>query len=313
MFKYTTQQATFYSLLIAVLFSVCIILAMILKGKSEKIRRIPIVVVGAIIIFLEVIKQIYNALGYDTMHVLAIFTNTRDEFSYYSLPFHFCSLFSLLVILSLFSRGKARKIFESIAYVCSAIIALTMFFLPDPVWGSTINSLINGEIDYLSHTVIYHLMVLSYFSIETALCIAKYDEKNWWHGLLIFPFYSAIGIPAARIFNENYCSFLEPIGDGNVFGPVTKLGPFWYSVLFVFLGTIVCGVFYVLVMLFRKSYKYFDEQTAKVGFLIFASCNVLIFVISLFTNIISKIFIPLELIGVLTTLLISFIIKKKRI
>ena len=310
MFKYTTQQATFYSLFFAIVTALCVSLAIFIKGKSEKIRRVPIIVITSIIISLELIKQIYNALGYDTMHVLAIFTNARDDFSYYALPFHFCSLFSLLILLALFTKGKAKQIFESVAYVCSAIIAITMFFLPDPIWGTTIDSLINGEVDYLSHTLIYHIMVFIYFAVETTLCIAKYEDKFWWLGILIFPVYAAFGIPAARIFKENYCSFLEPIGEGNIFTPLLKLGPFYYSALFVFLGAIVCGAAYVLIMLFRKSYKFYDVKIIKIGFIIFAATNVVVLIISLFTNIIAKIFIPLELASIVSILLVSYLFKK---
>ena len=55
--------------------AVVVILAILLRKKSERVRAIPSAIVALLLLFIEVVKQRWNLLG---------------EFDYYLLPFHYC-------------------------------------------------------------------------------------------------------------------------------------------------------------------------------------------------------------------------------
>ena len=89
-------------------------LRLLLGNKSTKVRMIPIQIIACLLLLLEVGKQAVSfSRGYDLYH----------------LPFHFCSLFLLVLPMMAFYRGKHQNAVNAIsASVCTSLLLLMLIY-----------------------------------------------------------------------------------------------------------------------------------------------------------------------------------------
>lgn len=180
-----------------------------LRDKDEKIKRIPQIIIGILIIAFELGKQIRNFTGYSAGNIAGYLAQSKSEFSTYALPFHFCSFFFFWQIASLFTKGKVRKLFDQMTYFWALMIALFMLIMPNSIYGGGVNNLAASSSDDL-HTLVFHCLVFFYFVNEVALKRTEFKLKDWWVAAVAFVIYGAIAIPMSFLLDANYCSVLDP-------------------------------------------------------------------------------------------------------
>ena len=173
---------------------------LLLRRAPQWARLLPLQLVALTLLALELQKQLCSlSVGYNNKH----------------LPFHFCSLFLLLLPLAAFAYGKLGERARALAAIlCSGVFVLT-YICPFHIIDHT--ALLAARSDFLGfHTVAFHLLVplFSLLLLATDLARPRLIDLATATGLALC--YCAVGYTASRHFETNfsnlyYCNiaFLE--------------------------------------------------------------------------------------------------------
>jgi len=162
-----------------------------LRGKSEKIRLIPMQVMACLLVALEIGKQAVSLWrGYDLYH----------------LPFHICSLFIFLLPVMAFYRGKYRQQMTAITGAFCASVFLLMLIYPNLIYSD--GNIREFFTDYLSfHTVAFHNIVMFAFVMIAALQMhvpRKGDQK----AVVLFTVgFCLVSSTMAQLLKTNFANF----------------------------------------------------------------------------------------------------------
>lgn len=174
--------------------ALAVVLAILFRRKSERIRSIPTAIIAIALLFIEIVKQRWNFLG---------------DFDLYCLPFHYCSLFLLIIPLAELCGVKLSRIFRPIATCMAFTVSASMYVFPNGIIGNACE--VFGESFYRTHTLIFHHLIVLYFVLSVLLRL----YKPRWHDALgvgiAGALYVVVAIPIAYKFNVNYCNILESI------------------------------------------------------------------------------------------------------
>lgn len=222
---------------------IAVLLGFTLKNKSNTVKRIPLQVIAAVIIILEILKQVISlSRGYDLYH----------------LPFHYCSLFIYLLPLHAFAFGKFKKYIDGITFATCA--SLFLFFLIIPTILYPASAFTTYFKDFFNfHTVTFHHLVVLYFFIAIALKQFELKVKRDFPIMaVVLSVYVIIATALSYILKVNFqnlrqCNFgaLENIrvAMNNAIG---FFGQAIYIFL-IFIGTTLFGYLsYFLISLFYK-------------------------------------------------------------
>lgn len=208
-----------------VFIGIAILLRRLLAGRDDRVRRIPLQVITAVILVLEVIKQVKSLIeGYDL----------------YFLPFHYCSLFLYLIPLHSFLRGRAREWIAPVTAACGASLVLFMAIVPTVVYSA--ENVLHITTEFISfHTVVFHHLVCLYMFCAVALGDFRFDTRRDLRKTAIFlAIYVAVATALSFALDVNFhnlkhCNFalVEDVRVALV-GAVGWLGQAVYdAVLFV--------------------------------------------------------------------------------
>lgn len=168
-----------------------VLLRLVLKNKSEKVRMIPIQVVACLIVLLEIGKQVLSAQrGYDLYH----------------LPFHFCSLLIFMLPLMAFYRGKHKQIVYGITSgVCMSICLLTLIY---PCLIYSAGNIREFTTDFFSfHTVAFHNLAVWVGFLIPAMGVHQPSETKNKHLIFYILGYCAIAATLAQALKTNFNNF----------------------------------------------------------------------------------------------------------
>ena len=192
MFQYSDAEKLWLPISLGIIILICIILGFALKGKSEKVKRIPQMLIAIIILVLEVIKQIYHIV--------------LGDYTTWYIPLHFCSLFLFFYPLAEFSRGRVRECGQALAFITSFMFVACFYLMPSGVIGTSTERVFTDFNAF--HTYFYHHLVILYFGLTLTLrtYTPKYKHALYvWIGLTA---YFAVAVSMSFILNENYCNIL---------------------------------------------------------------------------------------------------------
>jgi len=171
---------------------IAITFALLLRSKSKRVRSIPTLLVALALIFIEIVKQRWNV---------------RGEFDYFCLPFHYCSLFVVVIPLGELCGNFGYRVFRPIATYMAFIVAVGTYLFPQAILGSACETF--GESFKGTHSFIFHHLVVLYFALVLLLDLYRPRLRDIAKVGIIGIIYIAVAIPLTYILDTNYCNFLE--------------------------------------------------------------------------------------------------------
>lgn len=177
---------------VLVMIVVAIALRMWLGKKDIRVRKIPLQIVAALIILLEIGKQAVSAYGgYDLYH----------------LPFHFCSLLIIAIPAMAFYRGKyTQQVDAVVSSLCASVFILTMAY-PSLIYSAG-NIAEFGTVFLSFHTVVFHNLAVFAFILIVALRLytpARQKEEKYI--LLCVVIFCVVSAAMAQLLKTNYNNF----------------------------------------------------------------------------------------------------------
>ena len=177
-----------------ILLGITLLLWFFLRNQSQKVKDIPFFCIAVIILALEIVKQIRNAL---------------TEKDLWALPFHYCSTFFLWFSLAEFSWGKFRKHMQNMAFISSICLLAVFYIGPRGILGSNCDAPFS---DFKSfHGLTYHHLALLYGLLGIALKRFHPSIIDGWLWVLCSGIYFIIAMTCAYTLDENYFNVLYSI------------------------------------------------------------------------------------------------------
>lgn len=173
-----------------VILFVVVILSFLLRRKSERVRAIPTAIVAVMLLFIEVVKQRWNL---------------RGEFELFHLPFHYCSLFFLVIPLAELGGKHLSHIFRPIATCMTFLVSVAMYVYPNAIMGTATETL--GKDFKETHGFIFHHLILLYFFLVIGMRLCRPRVRDAFHMGGIGMAYTAVVLPLAVNLDVNYCNF----------------------------------------------------------------------------------------------------------
>lgn len=224
------------ALLIIVL--ITLLVYVLTKNKSNFIKKLPLLIVSVVMVVLEIIKQVLQI----------------NDYSFWSIPLHFCSFFMFWAMLATFTKSKKwSEIGFSIA-VAFGILFLLMFYInPSSIIGDSSQNILATFSTF--HTFVYHHLMILFLLLTFSQNQFK-PQKN--HVLWIFVLYSSYAVLAttfAHLLQVNFTnlltsniSFMQLVLD--------KFGIVAYTIIMYFFGLFGCwGAFGASKLVYHKINK----------------------------------------------------------
>ena len=115
---WTESQNEILPIAFTIVIIVSIIVGILLKNKSQKIKNLPFVIITIILLIAEVIKQIRAIdIGYNL----------------WSIPLHYCSMFLLWFSLASFGRGKVQDAGRKISLITGLPFIVSFIICPNTI------------------------------------------------------------------------------------------------------------------------------------------------------------------------------------
>ena len=181
---------------VAVYIVIAVVLALILRNKSEKIKMIPSMIIGLSLLALEIGKQVYA------------FNHGYDLFV---LPLHFCSQFFWMIPLMAFYFGKHKYLVRSVATTASMMLFIALMIYPNSIYSAiSINNFFKHYPSF--QTVAFHNLVLLNLSIVLALKVNKFSlKRDILANIAVFGAYCLVAGVMSQVLKTNYNNFYTNI------------------------------------------------------------------------------------------------------
>lgn len=194
MFVWTEAEQQVLPLWLAVILLASAALGLILRRCPLWMRGIPTALVALAVLFLEILKQRWNAAG------------PQDPYRY---PFHYCSLFVALFLLAELLGDKASRIFRPIATAMAFVVSVAMYVNPEGILGSACE--LFGKTFQHTHTMLLHHFIVLYFFLSVMLRLYRPRLRDPLLVGAVGVLYVALALPLSYRLNANYCNLLESV------------------------------------------------------------------------------------------------------
>ena len=177
---------------VAVMLGLTLLLRRWIGQKPLQVRMIPLQIVAAVLVLLEIGKQVLSFRnGYDLYHI----------------PLHFCSLFIFMLPLAAFYRGKHQVRVRAITVSLCASVTGLMLIYPDLIYSA--QNVKEFFTNYFSfHTVFFHNLVVLAFFLMAGLNLYDPGQPREKRTVMLFIIgYCAIAAPAAQLLQTNFNNF----------------------------------------------------------------------------------------------------------
>ena len=210
---YTKAEWIVLPIAFLIMLAITLLLRYYLIDKSEKIKRIPFLVITILMVGGEIVKQIRGIIvGYDL----------------WWMPLQFCSTFFVWFSLAEFTKGEFAGRMRNIAFLTTLCLVVAIYLFPRAIMGGACENIFK---DFLTaHNFFFHHLAILYFMLCIALervDIQKNDAKYWIVSMFA---YFTVAVIFAYALNTNYFAVLYCPVDMFDFFRVT-LGQFFYNAI----------------------------------------------------------------------------------
>ena len=190
---YTQTEFVTMFLALLVILTTGVILRFTLRKAPLAVRQIPLSVLGATILILEIIKQTY--------HIIA-----GNWLSWY-IPLHFCSFFLVWYTIALFTRGKIRQLMYFCSITGGFMVSVLLFLAPRMILHDAAGC-IWDTFDHF-HTFFYHMGVVAYWIWILMLNVYYPERQHIRKTITTYTIFYFIVLAGAFIFQQNYTNALH--------------------------------------------------------------------------------------------------------
>lgn len=231
---YTKDEILVLGISLIMMVGISVFLMFLLKGKAEKTKKIPFLIITIILLILEITKQIRAII---------------NGYSSWVIPLHFCSTYWLWFTLANFTKGKFQKSMQTVAIVSSFYLFALFYFDPTSIIGDVCKNIF---LDFDTfHTFFFHHLVLLYFILSIFLKQWKFEYSHLTPWAICMGVYYSVAVFFANLFNTNYMNILY----SNIFFMEKirlNLGQVFYNIL---LGLLTVGVGLFVIFVTTKIIK----------------------------------------------------------
>ncbi len=245
MLNWTDSEKLVLPITLLIIVAISVVIFLLVRKKSAKIKRIPFIVIACLIISLEISKQIFYI--------------STNNYSYFILPIHFCSLVIFTYPLAYFWKNENRvnKFFKSVSFSFSAIIVTLLYVYPTSLIGASTQNIIKDFPSF--HTFTFHHLVVLFFVLSLFIRDYRPKLKDCFNNFIGVAFYASYAVPIAFHFNTNYVNILysywEPFEKFRLWA-----GQVWYDICLFLLG---CLGLCLITILYYYFVKLCDYVSAK--------------------------------------------------
>jgi len=216
---------------------ITIVLAALLKNKSNRAKTTPLAVIVLLMITAEAVKI-----------SLSIASNT---FTAWQLPLHYCSAFMLWFFLSCFFTKKSRRIFYALSITTGIPMIIVLLIYPSSILRDSVDFIFNSNNFYYYHNFFYHILVILFVCLLLSLRLYKPKISDLKYVLIYFYAYAVIATIGSNIFNQNFANLLY--GDYKILDNIrTAYGYFWYLLFMYVAGFIVITATFLALLFIEK-------------------------------------------------------------
>lgn len=181
---------------LCVMFLISMLLNIMLRNKSQKIKQIPLQIVAVIVFSLEIVKQILNIIqGFDT----------------WALPFHYCSLFVFFFPLAQLCGEKLKRIAKPVAFASALTVFCGIYLTPGSILGEATADIFGNFWNF--HSFFFHYLVCLYVLLSGFLNDYKPKSDDYMKVFVVIFGYCIFGIVLSYLLNTNYNNFLYSVLD----------------------------------------------------------------------------------------------------
>ena len=189
---WTKVELIVLPIMLVTIILISVTLGHMLKNKSQKVRSIPLIIIAAVILVLEVIKQIRAiATGY----------------SGWTIPLHFCSFFMVWFPLAQFTTGKVKQVGMACSIATSTMMFALFYFNPSSIIGNSTSNVFESFSSF--HTFTFHHLVILYMFCFIFLNVYKPKKSDFLWASVAFSLYAILAVTMAHVLQVNFTNLLE--------------------------------------------------------------------------------------------------------
>lgn len=177
---------------VAVMLVITAVLRLTIGNKSHRVRMIPFRILTAILILLEIGKQVMSLrAGYDLYH----------------LPLHFCSLFIFMLPAMSLWRGKHQQtVYAITAAICVATTLLTLVYPALIYSDANVREFFTNYFSF--HTVAFHNIVVFQCFLIIGLRLHAPEGKGESKAVVLFTIcFCVVSATMAQLLQTNFNNF----------------------------------------------------------------------------------------------------------
>ena len=193
---YTKAERVVLPIAFLIMLLLSLLLRLLLFDKSEKVKKIPFVVVTSLMILGELIKQIRGIIvGYDLWWI----------------PLHFCSTFFVWLSLAEFTKGEFAGRMKNVAFLTTLCLVVAIYLFPRAILGNACENIFK---DFLTaHNFFFHHLAIFYFLLSLALNRVNIQKTDAYYWITCMSAYFLVTVIFAYALKTNYFSLLYfPLG-----------------------------------------------------------------------------------------------------
>ncbi|MCM1404672.1 MAG: YwaF family protein [Prevotella sp.] len=217
---YTQAEVIGMSVALFVILVGGVILRQTLRHATAAIRQIPLMILGATILLLEIAKQSYHLI--------------QGDWNPWFLPLHFCSFFLIWYAVALCTRGKVRQLMYFCSLSGGILVSLLLFIAPRMIIHAACSNLLTSFDAF--HTYFFHMGVVAYWIWMLMLNVYQPQRQHIYQTIILHTIFYFFVIAGAHIFHENYTNVLNSDGIALLENIRLSAGQFVYTIVMLLIG-----------------------------------------------------------------------------